>query len=94
MRKELSQEEIEKRFEEINYRPAEVLTIDDERSLNEAMAMNDGSSVKLDEYAADLEAYSGKLVLRLPRSLHKSLKEKAAAEGVSLNQYLIYKLAL
>ena len=43
--------------------------------------------------AEDLEEYSGKLVLRIPRSLHKSLKEAAAAEGVSLNQYMLYKLA-
>lgn len=31
--------------------------------------------------------YSGKFVLRLPRSLHRSLAESAAQEGVSLNQY-------
>src|SRR3712207_2112330 len=31
--------------------------------------------------------YSGKFVLRLPRSLHRSLAEAAEREGVSLNQY-------
>ena len=31
--------------------------------------------------------------IHIPRSLHKRLKEAAAVEGVSLNQYIIYKLA-
>lgn len=31
--------------------------------------------------------------IHMPRSLHKRLKEAAAVEGVSLNQYIIYKLA-
>jgi antitoxin HicB len=37
--------------------------------------------------------YSGKFVLRLPRSLHRSLAESAGAEGVSLNQYVSTLLA-
>ena len=39
------------------------------------------------------EKYSGKFVLRLPKSLHKRLAIEAENEGVSLNQYAIYKLA-
>ena len=61
--------------------------------LAEASAVNDGTTVTLEEFKRDLEEYSGKLVIRLPRSLHKELKEAAAAEGVSLNQYMLYKLA-
>ena len=34
-------------------------------------------------------AYSGKLVLRLPKSLHQAAAERADREGVSLNSYLI-----
>lgn len=41
----------------------------------------------------DTEGYSGKFVLRLPRSLHCRLAMEAAREGVSLNQYALYKLA-
>jgi len=37
--------------------------------------------------------YSGKFVLRLPKSLHKHLAIEAEKEGVSLNQYALYKLA-
>jgi predicted RNase H-like HicB family nuclease len=34
-------------------------------------------------------AYSGRLLLRMPRSLHRRLAEDAAREGVSLNQYIV-----
>lgn len=40
-------------------------------------------------YASDDEYVS----LDIPRSLHKHLKEEAQAEGVSLNQYMLYKLS-
>lgn len=39
------------------------------------------------------ESYSGKILLRTPRSLHKALLDRAKTEGVSLNQYLVYQLS-
>ena len=36
---------------------------------------------------------SGKFVVRLPKSLHYKLIQEAKAEGVSLNQYALFKLA-
>jgi antitoxin HicB len=39
------------------------------------------------------EAYSGKFVVRVPRSLHRELVETAEHEGVSLNQYINVALA-
>jgi len=41
----------------------------------------------------DIEKYSGKFVLRLPKSLYAKLVAEAEKEGVSLNQYALYKLA-
>ncbi|MCL2280139.1 MAG: toxin-antitoxin system HicB family antitoxin, partial [Oscillospiraceae bacterium] len=41
----------------------------------------------------DIESYSGKFVLRLPKSLHARLALEAEKEGVSLNQFALYKLA-
>jgi predicted HicB family RNase H-like nuclease len=38
--------------------------------------------------------YSGKFVVRLPKSLHARLAMEAEKEGVSLNQYTLYKLSL
>lgn len=91
-RRELTPEEIEKRFAEINAMKPEELTPEEAASLAEAEAMDDGTTITLEEFKKNLEEYSGKLVLRIPRSLHKELKEKAEIEGVSLNQYMLYKL--
>lgn len=39
------------------------------------------------------EKYSGKFVIRMPKSLHYKLSIEAEQEGVSLNQYALYKLS-
>ncbi|MTI82328.1 MAG: type II toxin-antitoxin system HicB family antitoxin [Firmicutes bacterium] len=39
------------------------------------------------------ENFSGRILLRTPKSLHKALLDKAKNEGVSLNQYLVYQLS-
>jgi predicted HicB family RNase H-like nuclease len=38
--------------------------------------------------------YSGKFNVRIPKSLHAALASEAEAEGVSLNQLVVAKLAL
>ena len=91
MNQSLSPAELEQRFAEISAREPEELTAEEAAALAEAV--DDGSSVSLDAFKAELEGYSGKLVLRIPRSLHKHLKEEAEIEGVSLNQYMLYKLS-
>ena len=40
------------------------------------------------------DKYSGKFVVRLPKSLHRRLVAEAEREGVSLNQYTLYKLSM
>jgi antitoxin HicB len=64
--------------------------------LDEAMA--DWLTAKLedgDPIPAPLapEAFSGKFVVRASRSLHRDLARNAEREGVSLNQYVVTKLA-
>ena len=39
------------------------------------------------------EGYSGKFTVRLPRSLHRRLAERARSEGASLNQFVNVALA-
>lgn len=66
-------------------------------SLNEAMEgyieikLENNLPVPTPETA---EKYSGKFVVRLPRSLHQRLAIEAEKEGISLNQLALYKLAL
>lgn len=42
----------------------------------------------------DADKYSGKFVVRLPKTLHRRLAVEAEKEGVSLNQYTLYKLSV
>jgi predicted RNase H-like HicB family nuclease len=41
----------------------------------------------------ELEEYKGKILVRVPRSLHRDLARAARREGVSLNQYITSLLA-
>jgi antitoxin HicB len=38
-------------------------------------------------------AYSGKVLVRMPKSLHEDLAKQAETEGVSLNQYMVVLLS-
>lgn len=58
----------------------------------EAKRENDGTTISLEDAKERLE-YSGKLNIRIPKSLHSRLVEEAKGDGVSLNQYILYKLA-
>lgn len=49
-----------------------------------------GNEIPLPSYP---DEFSGKFVLRIPRSLHRTLAESAKREGVSLNQYATIRLA-
>ena len=44
--------------------------------------------------AGPVSEKSGQLLLRLPKSLHQALADEADAEGVSLNQLLLSKIAV
>jgi hypothetical protein len=41
----------------------------------------------------DNNKFSGKFVVRIPKSLHARLAIEAKREGISLNQYALYKLS-
>lgn len=66
------------------------------KNIREAMelwiedAVADGDPVP--EPTAD-EEYSGKFVLRLPKSLHRKLAGNARKENISLNQYAVFLLS-
>ena len=50
----------------------------------------DGQDIPLPR---DIEDYSGKILIRIPKSLHRALAHTAKCEGVSLNQYIASLLA-
>lgn len=53
-------------------------------------ALENGDPIPEPREATD---FSGKVNLRMPRSLHRDLVRRAEAEGVSLNQYMTIALA-
>lgn len=71
--------------------PAEAL-----EGLNEAkelwISARLDSGLSVPEPSSEEESYSGKFVLRIPKSLHRALDERARAESMSLNSYLLYLL--
>ena len=52
-------------------------------------------SIDWNEYKAQREerTYNGNISLRIPKDLHRELVGMAKEQGVSLNQYCLYKLA-
>lgn len=55
------------------------------------VALKDGITINEPESTSE---YSGQFKLRLPKSLHRSLAEHSKKEGISMNQYCLYLLAM
>jgi len=55
------------------------------------LALEDGTPIP--EPTSPVRRYSGKFSVRLPRSLHRQLVERAKSDGVSLNQFINVALA-
>lgn len=85
-------DEIEKRFAEIDAAETETPTAEDIAAFEAAKAESEEEAVTLEEYKSQKE-YSGNLTIRIPKELHKALAQSAKENGVSLNQYALYKLA-
>lgn len=64
--------------------------IEDARQAWIEAAYEDGQDIPLPR---GVEAYSGKFLVRIPRSLHRALARAAKQEGVSLNQHVTSLLA-
>jgi antitoxin HicB len=73
--------------------PAEALEmLDDAKEGWFATAIEDGLEIPLPESMREVKQ-SGKVALRMPKSLHRQLVEMAEAEGVSLNQHIVALLS-
>lgn len=66
------------------------LTID---TIETAAAMFAETARPFPPPASPQDEFSGRVTLRLPRSLHRALASAAEDEGVSLNQHLVTALA-
>ena len=63
-----------------------------DRAMLAQAEVDDKQAIPLEEVKSAYE-FSGKLNIRIPKSLHCQLSQEAKRDGVSLNQYIIYKLA-
>ena len=52
------------------------------------IAMEDGKEIPMPQYYKDLDEFSGKLSIRLPKTLHKQVSQRAKAEDCSINQLI------
>ena len=68
---------------------------DDIKALRRINRRNDTSGgITLTEMdALRNEQYNGKISLRVPKTMHRELVSAAKEEGISLNQFILYKLA-
>ncbi|MFN4073287.1 MAG: toxin-antitoxin system HicB family antitoxin [Thermus sp.] len=64
--------------------------VDEARQLWLETAYEHGDDIPL---PASEREYSGRVLLRMPKSLHRRLAEEAEREGVSLNQYIVSLLS-
>ena len=85
----LSKEEFLKKVEAT---PVEQPDEWDLRMLAEIDAEKDHSTIPLKQVIARREC-NGKISVRVPKELHYTLLRNAKDNGVSLNQYIVYKLA-
>ena len=57
-------------------------------------ALEDGIEIAEPSAEPSLDDYSGQFKIRMPKSLHKTLATNAKKEGISMNQYCNYLLAI
>ena len=63
------------------------------KRIEQAKGAGEGATLEQLDAIRTKREFSGKISLRLPRSLHKNLAQEAESEGISLNQFILYKLA-
>ena len=76
----------------LNALPEVAPDVEDTAAIKRIAKSKGGTVISHSQLESDIE-YSGKISLRVPKSLHRDLIIGAKGEGVSLNQYLLYKLS-
>lgn len=71
-----------------------ILNANDAKKVWLTAALEDGIEIPEPQQNTDLLNYSGQFKLRMPKSLHRALAINAKKEGISMNQYCNYLLAM
>ena len=64
-----------------------------EENLNTSMKMHIESLIELGWAVPEPKKFSGRVLFRMPESLHRKLYYEAKEQGISLNQYGLAKLS-
>ena len=85
--------DIERRFNSVQEVEPDMMDLAAIRRIEKADDTDEGISLEQMDALRREQEYSGKISLRVPKTLHKELTQGAKDEGISLNQYILYKLA-
>ena len=84
---------IEKRFTAVPEADMEAEDMEAIQRIEKASDTGKGITLHEMDQRREARGYSGKISLRIPKSLHRDLTEGAQKEGISLNQFILYRLA-
>ena len=84
---------VEKRFKSIQEVEPDLEDLKAIKRIEQEGDTSEGISLEQMDRLRKKQEFSGKISLRLPRTLHRDLAQGAKEEGISLNQYILYKLA-
>lgn len=59
-----------------------------------AAAIKAGNAIPEPNIRSDIHEYSGRILLRMPKELHRDLQIQAKSQAVSLNSYVCYLLSM
>ncbi|MCL1866265.1 MAG: type II toxin-antitoxin system HicB family antitoxin [Oscillospiraceae bacterium] len=85
--------DIEKRFNNIPEVKPDTEDLHAIRRINKSTYTSEGITLEEMDKVRAAQEFSGKISLRVPKSLHQELTQAAKHEGISLNQFILYKLA-
>jgi len=89
----MNSEEFYAKLKKIDALPAVELDGEEKASLAKAKKINAGHEPRLlEDVLAEIEG-TGRITLRIPKTLHKNLTTEAVREGVSLNQLILHKIS-
>jgi len=84
---------IDKHFADIPVIEPEAADLSAIYRIKEANDTSEGITLEQMDKLRERYEYSGKISLRVPKTLHRDLAQGAKNEGISLNQFILYKLA-
>ena len=85
--------DIQERFNSVLEVEPDAVDLEAINRIEDSNDTDDGISLAQMDALRASQGYSGRISVRVPKSLHRNLAQSAKDEGISLNQFILYKLA-